>query len=487
MPAGGDLQAALVAAQPGDVIELEAGARFVGQFRLPAKSGSVTLRSSGLLPERRITPADAPALATIVSPGGYMAIDGYDTANWVVSGVRFEPNPTGAGEIIGLWRAVNVTLDRILIEVPDGAQQKRAVLGNGRHVTLTRSHIAGVWREGQDSQAFAAWDGAGPYTITDNYLEAASENVLFGGAGSSADAEVPADILVEGNHFSKPLAWKGLPRQVKCLLELKSARRVTIRNNLFERNWADAQAGRAILFTVRNQDGDAPWSVIEDVLFERNTLREIERGFNLLGYDNYSPSGQMTRVTIRDNYIETEAQAFLVGGEVGRLEIYRNQVVIPGGGVLLSLYGGTVWPAAEPAARTAAWAVLDLVLAENAAPGTYIHSDVAIGEAALQAYARAYSLTLPAGDPPPPAPDPIADTEAPVVTVFQVTRDGKSHNYTVYAEATDNVGVLSLVCTVNGVPADWQFSARKRGTYVVRVTATDAAGLAAVAEQTIVR
>jgi hypothetical protein len=46
----------------------------------------------------------------------------------------------------------------------------------------TRSHLAGIWRSGQDSQAFAAWDGAGPYTITDNYLEAASETVMFGGA-----------------------------------------------------------------------------------------------------------------------------------------------------------------------------------------------------------------------------------------------------------------------------------------------------------------
>src|ERR1051325_3865746 len=38
-PAGGDLQAALDSAQPGDTIVLEAGATFAGPFQLPAKSG----------------------------------------------------------------------------------------------------------------------------------------------------------------------------------------------------------------------------------------------------------------------------------------------------------------------------------------------------------------------------------------------------------------------------------------------------------------
>src|SRR5438046_8619439 len=46
--AGGDLQAALDRAQPGDTILLEAGATFAGPFTLPAKTGSayITLRSS---------------------------------------------------------------------------------------------------------------------------------------------------------------------------------------------------------------------------------------------------------------------------------------------------------------------------------------------------------------------------------------------------------------------------------------------------------
>src|SRR6266496_3222501 len=38
--AGGDLQAALHASQPGDVIELQAGATFTGNFILPKKPGT---------------------------------------------------------------------------------------------------------------------------------------------------------------------------------------------------------------------------------------------------------------------------------------------------------------------------------------------------------------------------------------------------------------------------------------------------------------
>ena len=63
---GGDLQAAIDVAQPGDVISLEAGASFRGNFTLPKKSGSgwIVVRSSaeaGLPPPgTRISPAFAP-------------------------------------------------------------------------------------------------------------------------------------------------------------------------------------------------------------------------------------------------------------------------------------------------------------------------------------------------------------------------------------------------------------------------------------------
>jgi len=42
---------------------------------------------------------------------------------------------------------------------------------------------------------------------------------------------------------------------VKNSFELKNARRVLAQCNLIENNWADAQAGIAIVFTPRNSSG----------------------------------------------------------------------------------------------------------------------------------------------------------------------------------------------------------------------------------------
>src|SRR5262249_55411337 len=73
VPAGGDLQAALDRAKPGDVVELEAGATFSGHFTLPVKSGTTmtTLRTGGtaaVAEGARVTPAHAANLAKLQTP-----------------------------------------------------------------------------------------------------------------------------------------------------------------------------------------------------------------------------------------------------------------------------------------------------------------------------------------------------------------------------------------------------------------------------------
>lgn len=397
--AGGDLQAALNGALPGDTIVLQAGARFVGNFRLPAKAGMVTLRSSGTLENRRVSEADAPLMATITSGGTSAPLDLYDSANWTLDGIRFEPNVGGYGETIGIWRGENIVLRRLLLVVPSGQEQKRFVLGNGRNITLTQSHCSGVWRSGQDSQCFAAWDGAGPYAITDNFLEAASENVLFGGADSIAPDNLPSDILVEHNVFSKRLEWKGQPRGVKNLFELKAARRVVVRHNLFERNWIDGQSGSAIVFTPRNQDGTAPWTVVEDVLFEYNIVRDTPSHFNILGYDNINPSGQTTRITIRQNLLlgSGGGRLAVIGNEVGTLVFDHNTYVNPqvSAAAMATLYAeGTIALAAGDG-RAPAFAVQDFTFTNNLAQfNTYgLHSPIGLGSAALAGMTRAYHWT----------------------------------------------------------------------------------------------
>src|SRR6266567_3687216 len=71
---GGDVQAALSAAQPGDVITLEAGATFTGSFTLPNKTGIgwITVRTSAPdsslpAPGTRVTPSYAAVMPKIVA------------------------------------------------------------------------------------------------------------------------------------------------------------------------------------------------------------------------------------------------------------------------------------------------------------------------------------------------------------------------------------------------------------------------------------
>src|SRR5215203_3889506 len=72
VPAGGSLQSAINAAQPGDTIVLQAGTTYTGDFILPNKSGSdyVNIQSSRLaeLPEGvRVGPAQSALFARLQS------------------------------------------------------------------------------------------------------------------------------------------------------------------------------------------------------------------------------------------------------------------------------------------------------------------------------------------------------------------------------------------------------------------------------------
>jgi len=136
---------------------------------------------------------------------------------------------------------------------------------------------------------------------------------MFGGADPSIPGLIPSDIEIRHNFFTKPLAWKaGTPEYlgtswtVKNLFELKNARRVLVDGNLFEHNWAQAQTGFAILYTVRNEDGRVPWAAVEDVTFTNNIVRGVGAGVNILGRDAGPPgkSGLTRRLLIANNLFE---------------------------------------------------------------------------------------------------------------------------------------------------------------------------------------
>jgi cellulose synthase/poly-beta-1,6-N-acetylglucosamine synthase-like glycosyltransferase len=202
----------------------------------------------------------------------------------------------------------HIIFDRCYLHGDPARGTRRGVALNSSATAVVNSYVSDFKVVGADSQAIAGWNGTGPFTIANNYLEAAGENVMFGGADPSIRGLVPADIEVIGNHLSKPLRWKvgdpafeGQPWDVKNLFELKNARRVLVDRNVFEYNWPHAQNGFAILFTPRNQDGRSPWSAVQDVTFSNNLVRHVGAGINVLGRDDIHRSEQTRRIAIVNN------------------------------------------------------------------------------------------------------------------------------------------------------------------------------------------
>lgn len=404
---GDDLQAAMQQSVGGDTLALQAGVTFRGTFAPPPRDIPVRVTSTAALPDRRIAVEDDALLPRIESPSADPAIVAHQTRNWIFDGVRLMPTREGLYNVVWVERASRIEFDRVLF-LGGTYGQRRVILGNGADISVRRSHFSNVFRIGDESNAFCAYSGAGPYTIQNNYFEVAGINILFGGSNSATSADVPANILVEGNHCTKRLSWRNVAT-VKNLFELKQAKRALIRHNVFEHNWTDAQNGFGILFTVRNDDGGAPWAVVEDIVFEQNIVRGTEHAFNILGYDSYQASGRATGITIRHNTIETPGRFLQIGGEVGHLTVTNNQV--QNGDFAMMLYAGDVWPAPEGLTqpRPARFAAERLVYADNVLANAEPFGDgVGPGPVALATFVKEFVTTPPPTDPTdPPNPLPV--------------------------------------------------------------------------------
>ncbi len=225
---GGNLQQALNAAQPGDTILLQEGAEFVGNFVLPVKSGVdwITVRSSApdsVLPAAgvRIRPADAPLLARLRSPvAGIPALRTAAGAHhWQIRYLEFGPNPSSQGDIIQLGDGSaaqnslalvphHINLSHVYVHGDPAIGQKRGIALNAASVSIVDSHISDCKGVGQDTQAIGGWNGPGPFTIENNYLEAAGENVMFGGADPAIPDLVADGITFRRNYVSRPMSWR---------------------------------------------------------------------------------------------------------------------------------------------------------------------------------------------------------------------------------------------------------------------------------------
>ena len=228
VPAGGNLQAAIDQAQGGDVITLQAGAVYSGNFWLRNKPGvtvpivirTATPDTSLPGPGVRMTPAYAPLLAKIRSSNTMPAVrTAVGAHHWTLQFLEFQANLNGYSDIIALGAndttqtdlttvPYALVLDRLYIHGDPLVGQKRGIALHSRDTTIINSYISDCKGVGQDTQAIFGGNGPGNYLIENNYLEGAGENFMIGGVDPTIPNLVPTNIVFRRNHVYKPVEWR---------------------------------------------------------------------------------------------------------------------------------------------------------------------------------------------------------------------------------------------------------------------------------------
>ena len=370
VPAGSSLQTAINNALPGDELLLAPGATYTGQFTLPNKGSNtawIVIRTD--LPDAtigyagtRMTPSRAASanLAKIVGNQVYGPMATSIGANhYRFTGVEFVSSVTGVNALVrfgdntsaqnsAATTANNLILDRVYIHGTSSQDIKRCVMLNSATSAVVDSWLSDCHSNQGDSQAIVGWNGPGPFLIQNNHLEAGHEVVMFGGGDMTTQNASPSDITIRGNHIMRPASWKGV-WQAKNLFESKHSRRVLIEGNVFENEWADAQAGFAFVMKSENQTGGTPWTQTSDITIRYNRIRNIGQGFNLAGNPATTTAIPASRFVITDNVIENvgnspytgEGRTFqLLGGGLSDVVVMHNTVANSGGTSSAAVYFG---------------------------------------------------------------------------------------------------------------------------------------------------
>nr|AHZ45572.1 VCBS [uncultured bacterium] len=379
VPAGGDLQAALDVVQPGGTVLVEAGATFAGKYTIGPKVNPdglyITLRSSAdpadlPAPGVRMTPAYAHLLPKIRSTDTLQGLHILPGASyWRLECLEFPANVNGAGDILRVGSHLetvaanqphHIILDRLYVHGDAAIGQRNGVVAHAADFVLRDSYISDIKQPTVETHAFTSYNGPGPYLIENNYLEASSINIMFGGTDPRNVEMVPSDITIRRNHVAKNLHWMQPRAQggfwnVKNLFELKLGRRVLIEGNVFEHNWFGAgdQAGYAVLLRTESQSGSCTFCETGEVTFQNNIIRHSPAGLSLVGLDfNVTPAGiRMHDVVIRNNLFDDLDRGLwrvrttipttrfsLVNG-VDRLTLDHNTIIMPNGTGVIAFSG----------------------------------------------------------------------------------------------------------------------------------------------------
>ncbi|HEX6650553.1 MAG TPA: hypothetical protein VF075_13475 [Pyrinomonadaceae bacterium] len=354
---GGNLQSAIDNARYGDVIELEAGGTYKGPIMLPFKEGAgdqyITITTSnpnGIPRENeRVNPqVHVNAMPKIVGPDSSVAIATAERAHhYKFVGVEFAPSADSKYlyNLIDLGKTDynslsqfphHLIFDRCYVHSTGLNKARRGFGLNTGDTSITNSYISGFAGAGDETQAICGWNGPGPFRIVNNYIEGGAQNIMFGGADPAVPNLVPSNIEIRRNFMYKPAEWFG-KATIKAMIELKNARNVVIDGNVLE---SGGLIG-AFVLTVRNQNGSAPWSTLEDINITNNVVRHSNTGFSILGRDDNHPSQQAKRIRIANNLlvdiVPDYSAVFLIGCCADTITVENNTVQQTGN--IMTCYG----------------------------------------------------------------------------------------------------------------------------------------------------
>lgn len=327
----------------GEHIVIPAGTVLTGEIVLPYKAFSdyVTIRSSGTMPDirERISPNNAGLVTIRGSAVGSIPLTIKSRASKIrLIGLKFDPkyytsnNGPSTYYLVQIGEAFTQTdvsqnpnkiiMQHCVINPPDDVDVVHAVLNDGYKVSLISNWIGNVKTNGgQDSQAVVSFDGRGAHVYHNNFFEAASENVMYGGAVPNIDGLVTTNIEFRRCYFSKRLNWRSYngtthPINVKNLFEVKNARRLYLESSVLENHW-DALRSQlfALVFKSATSPGSigefVPWAISEDIVVENSKINHIYGGVTN-AVDNYGvepfhglkPNGIYIKNTLFDDLSE---------------------------------------------------------------------------------------------------------------------------------------------------------------------------------------
>jgi hypothetical protein len=384
-----DLQSVLNQSRCGDKLLLKPGVEYRGNFQLPAKNCDdnhwIIIRSaardSDLPPEgMRLTPcyagvsslpgrpvfrcnSTAKVVATLMASNTAGPLILASGANHYRIGPGLEiTRPIDTGINYGLIiKDASTPADHIIVDrdwvhgTPQDETTRGMFLSGVTYAAVIDSffndfHCAAGIGTCIDSQAIAGGSGALPqgiWEIHGNFLEAAAENIMFG--GTARNSVTPADITIRHNHLFKPLTWMPRPPQsgyvgarnrtpsgcprfdppgsgqcpfiVKNLFELKNAQRLLFEGNVLENAWAGfTQHGQSILIEGANTSANASYSNVSvvDVTIRYNRIAHSYSGFGITNPNGLGvPNLPVGRISVHDDIFDDISDTYADGDNVG--------------------------------------------------------------------------------------------------------------------------------------------------------------------------